>query len=234
MKKIFVLALLLLALCACTASGLGEGEGVVVQSACNIVQSGQYYLVYCYAQIHNSSDQVIALEQGVFDLLNGEDILATQQVTQLWPYFLNPGEDGYVFDIVSFEPDENGNPVIPQVQGISYQIEYMSVDQRFASYSLQSESSIVVDTDGSTSVVCRLTNPMQMDAYAPTVAVGLYTDSGAMIYADGTTLTNVGIPAGGTTLVRFTLDEAFVEQWNSYGVSPAQMQVNASFRRDED
>ena len=52
-----------------------------------------------------------------------------------------------------------------------------------------------------------------MDAYNPTVAIGLYTDSGAMLYSDGTTLQDVGIPAGGTVLVRFDVDEAFVAQW---------------------
>ena len=45
-----------------------------------------------------------------------------------------------------------------------------------------------------------------------------------MVYADGTTLQDVGIPAGGTVLVRFDVDEAFVTQWQSYGAMPTQVQ----------
>ena len=55
-----------------------------------------------------------------------------------------------------------------------------------------------------------------------------------MIYADGMTLTGVGIPAGGTVLTRFEVDEAFVSQWTGYGVVPTQVHVNASFRAESD
>ena len=55
-----------------------------------------------------------------------------------------------------------------------------------------------------------------------------------MIYADGVTLKDVGIPAGGEVLLRFPVDDSFVEQWSGYGAAPAYAQVNAMFRRDED
>ena len=156
------------------------------------------------------------------------------EVAQIWPYFLNPGEDGYLFDIVSFEPDENGNPVVPSITGISYNLTYLPVDAAFANYDLSAVSEIVQDASGDMSVICRLTNSTEMDAYNPTVAIGLYTDSGAMLYSDGTTLQDVGIPAGGTVLVRFDVDEAFVAQWQSYGAMPTQVHTNAAFRHDED
>ena len=108
------------------------------------------------------------------------------------------------------------------------------MDAAFANYDLSAVSEIVQDASGEVSVVCRLTNTTDMDAYNPTVAIGLYTESGAMIYSDGTTLQDVGIPAGGTMLVRFDVDDAFVNQWQSYGAMPTQVNTNASFRRDED
>ncbi len=73
-----------------------------------------------------------------------------------------------------------------------------------------------------------------VDAYDPTVAFGLYTGEGSMIYADGMTLRDVGIPAGGTVLVRFAIDSVFVSQWQGYGVVPAEARVSASFRADDD
>ncbi len=231
MKK--MLAALALALLA-PACALGDSEGVIVQSSCNIVQSGDYYLAYCFAQVHNNASTVICLDQGTFDLQSGETLLSTSEVSQLWPYFLSPGEDGYLFDIVSFEPDESGAPVIPSITGISYNLTYLPIDSAYANFDLEAVSEIVQDASGDVSVVCRLTNSTDMEAYSPTVAIGLYTESGSMIYADGTTLQDVGIPAGGTVLVRFDVDSAFIKQWQSYGAAPAQVQTNASFRRDED
>ena len=231
MKK--MLAALALALVA-PACALGDSEGVIVQSSCNIVQSGDYYLAYCFAQVHNNASTVICLDQGTFDLQSGETLLSTSEVSQLWPYFLSPGEDGYLFDIVSFEPDESGAPVIPSITGISYNLTYLPIDSAYANFDLEAVSEIVQDASGDVSVICRLTNSTDMEAYSPTVAIGLYTESGSMIYADGTTLQDVGIPAGGTVLVRFDVDSAFIKQWQSYGAAPAQVQTNASFRRDED
>ena len=117
MKKMLAALALALTLPTCA---LGDSEGVIVQSSCNIVQSGDYYLAYCFAQIHNNSSTVICLENGTFDLQNGETILSTSEISQIWPYFVGPDEDGYLFDIVSFEPDENGNPV--------YDADYKVVD----------------------------------------------------------------------------------------------------------
>lgn len=236
-KKAFAAMLTALTLLAAGAQVLADGEGVIVQSTCNIVQSGEYYLVYCYAQVHNNSDKIICLERGTFDLVNGETLLSTSDVAQIWPYFVNPGEDGYLFDIVSFEPDEYGAPVIPSVTGISYQIEYMTVDNAFASYDLDATASIETDASGAVSVVCRVTNNTQVDAYEPTVAFGLYvpTDSGErMLYADGMTVQDVGIPAGGSILMRFDVEDVFVSQWSGAGMMPTQAHVTAAFRNDQD
>lgn len=188
MKKMLAALALALTLPTCA---LGDSEGVIVQSSCNIVQSGDYYLAYCFAQVHNNASTVICLDQGTFDLQSGETLLSTSEVSQIWPYFLSPGEDGYLFDIVSFEPDENGNPVIPSITGISYNVTYLPVDNAYASYDLSAVSEIAQDVSGDVSVVCRLTNSTDMDAYNPTVALGLYTDDGTMVYADGTTLQDV-------------------------------------------
>ena len=166
MKKMLAALALALTLPTCA---LGDSEGVIVQSSCNIVQSGDYYLAYCFAQVHNNASTVICLDQGTFDLQSGETLLSTSEVSQIWPYFLSPGEDGYLFDIVSFEPDENGNPVIPSITGISYNVTYLPVDNVYASYDLSAVSEIAQDVSGDVSVVCRLTNSTDMDAYNPTV-----------------------------------------------------------------
>jgi len=234
MKRILALLLLGMMLFAAGAACAQEETGVVVQSSCSIVQSGDYYLVYCFAQVHNNSDQIICLDNGMLALVNGEQLLATADVAQLWPYFIGPGEDGYLFDIVPFEPNEDG-VVVPTVTGLSYDIRYLTIDQAHGNMNLT--ASAVIEQDeltGETAVVCRITNPTDIDAYDPTVTFGLYMENGAMIYADGVTMQNVGIPAGGTVLQRFRLDNVFVNQWKSYNAMPTEARVTAVFRNDAD
>ena len=225
----------LAAMLLCAAVGLADSEGVIVQSSCNILQSGEYYLVYTFAQVHNNSDNIICLDQGTFELHSGEQMLASQKVSRMWPYFLNPGEDGYLFDIVSFEPNEDGAAVVPSVSAIDYNITYMPVNEAFGSKDLSAVCEIQTGAaDGSLQVVCEITNTTEEDAFDPNISFGLYTEAGQMIYADGTTLKGVGIPAGGTVLVRFVVEEAFVSQWSDYGVVPTQAHVNAGFRAESD
>lgn len=234
MKKLFAVAMLALLLLS-SAAGLADAEGVIVQSSCNIMPSGEYYLVYTFAQVHNNSDEIICLDHGSFELHSGEQLLSSQTVTRMWPYFLNPGEDGYFFDIVSFEPSEDGAAVMPSVTAIDYNITYMTVNQAYGSHDLSAVSEIITDENqGSLTVLCEITNTTDMDAFDPVVSFGLYTEAGQMIYADGMTLTGVGIPAGGTVLVRFEVEEAFVSQWKAHNAVPAQANVNASFRVESD
>lgn len=234
MRKYVLGALAALLMLAASCFALADSEGAIVQSSCSVVPSGDYYLVYCYAQIHNNSDQVICLEQGAFELHSGEQLLASQDVTQIWPTMINPGEDGYVFDVVAFGPDENGNPVVPQITGLQYAIQYMAVGREFASLDLATSAELERDAHGGMTVVCTVTNGTDMDAYNPAITFGLYADGGVMVYADGVTLHNVGIPAGQTLRMRFAVDDEIVAQWDAYGANIAEARAISSFRDGSD
>ena len=106
MKKTATLLLMLAMMLGMGA--LAQEEGAIVQSSCNIVQSGEYVLVYCFAQVHNNSDQTICLDEGSLYLMNGEEMLARSRISRLWPSFLAPGADGYLFDIVTLETGGEG------------------------------------------------------------------------------------------------------------------------------
>ncbi len=232
--RILLAALCAVGLMGCAVRASAQDEGVIVQSSCSIVQSGDYVLVYSYAQVHNQSEQIICLDQGTYALLNGDALLAENDVTQMWPYFLGPGEDGYFFDILPFEPNENGVQY-PSITGVQYHVEYMTVQPQYAGYALGCQANITRESqDSGVYIVCELSNPTQMIAYSPTVYFALYTEGGVLLYADGMTLQNVGIPAGGTMFVRFHVDDAFVNQWDSYGASPTQVRAGALFRQDSD
>ena len=225
MKKIFALVLML-ALAA--APAMAQEEGVIVQSSCSIVQSGDYYLTYCFAQVHNNTDQVLCLEDGTFSLTGGEETIAHEEVSKLWPYFLAPGEDGYLVDIVPFE-------TMPQITGLEYDLKYLLVNPAYAGVKLDADTRVELDEDsGVLSVVCELTNPTDMEAFEPSLAIGLYTDAGQLVYAQGRNLSDVGMTAQGKVLVRFEVEPDMVAQWISYNALPTQVQVNAMFRTESD
>ena len=225
MKK--CLALMLLLLFAATTFAEGE-QGTIVQSSCSIIQSGEYYLAYCFAKVHNNTDQVLCLDEGMFELTGTEGTVASQEISQIWPYFVAPGADGYLFDIVPFEQ-------MPQITGLRYDMSYMEINPAYAGLPLDAAAHVELD-DGSglMNVVCEIVNTSSVDAYDPTIVIGLYTDAGQLIYSDGRSLKDVGIPAGGKLLMRFAVEPALVEQWMGYGALPTQVEVSAMFRTGSD
>ena len=68
------------------------------------------------------------------------------------------GEDGYYFDMVSFEPGEDGQSVVPAVSGIDYNVVYTTMDESYASCDLSAVSTVEQDEAGHIAVLCELTN----------------------------------------------------------------------------
>ena len=230
MKKAAMLLALVLTLMT-GMPALAQDEGAIVQSSCNIVQSGEYVLVYCFAQVHNNSDQTICLDEGVLRLMNGEQALSENRISRLWPSFLSPGADGYLFDIVSFESGEG----VPAITGLDYDVGYMTVNAAYAGQALEAQASLEIDdVTGRMSVVCALANPTDETAFGASMAFGLYTEAGQMVYADGMRLQDIGIPSGGSVMVRFDIEEELTEQWRSYDALPTQVRASAMFSANED
>lgn len=233
MKKAAMLLALALALTA-GAWALAQDEGAIVQSSCNIVQSGEYVLAYCFAQVHNNTDQMVCLDEGTLRLMSGEQVLSENRVSRLWPTFLAPGGDGYLFDIVPFEPDGE-NAGVPAITGLDYDIGYMSVNPAYAGQALEAQARIEADdSTGRMSVLCEIGNPTDEAVFGASMAFGLYTDAGQMVYAGGTRLSEIGIPAGGSVMVRFEVEDELAEQWRSYDALPTQARASAMFSASED
>lgn len=227
MKKMLAIVLLMVLWALPMAAARGE-EGTIVQSSCSIVQSGEHYLAYCFAQVHNHTDQVLCLDEGMFRLKGGEETIAADEVSSLWPQFVAPGADGYLFDIVQFDS-------MPQVTGLEYDIQYLTISPAYAGEAMQTNAHVELDDEsGALSVVCELINSGDTDAYNPMLAIGLYTDAGQLIYADGRNLKDVGVPAGGRLLVRFDVEYMLWEQWSSYGAVPTLVRAEAMYRTGSD
>ena len=195
MKRLRFAAALLLLTALVMPCRADEGA-TVVQSSCSIMEAENSVILYCYAQVYNGTGNVVCMEEGQFELRSGDDILATGSVEQMTPYFLRPGEEGYLYDAVVL--DSAGE-----------------------------------EEDGSLAVLLHLSNPHKEEAWSPTMAFGLYTEGGALLYCDGRTLENVGIPSGGEMTVRFDVSRSFAERWAEYGADPAEVRATADCGGDD-
>ena len=227
-------ALLLVLIVFVPVSVRTEDELSVVQSAVSIIPYGDTYRVYCFAQVHNDSQMIQGMSSGVFRLYNGETVIAEEEVDRLWPYYLEPGQSGYVFGTAVFNPDENGNPVMPYVTRLVYTFETMEMTVSANSDSLYAEGTIERTGSGGYLLTMTVENTGESMARNPVVAFGLYTQSGAMIYADGRQLEQIGIAPGSTIELRFPVGLQLAKQWDDYGVSPDEIIITASYREDED
>ena len=225
-----IIALALLALAAALPV-LADPGANVIQSSCSIMEADNSFIVYCYAQVYNGTSNVVCMEKGSFELRSGDDMLVSGSVEQMTPYFLKPGESGYLYDAAVLDRAEGEG--VPSITGLSYNINYYTVDDAFANRDLVVTGEQQREPDGSLAVLLRVQNPLEEEAWSPTLAFGLYTEGGALLYCDGRTLENVGIPAGGEMTVRFDISKLFAERWAEYGADPAQVKATADCGGDD-
>ena len=70
-------------------------------------------------------------------------------------------------------------------------------------------------------VVVTITNTTQETVYDCQVAFALYDAEGKLLLVDADNTYNVGIPAGQSVEVQFTVDEDLAAVWAEQGVTPA-------------
>ncbi|MBQ9010482.1 MAG: hypothetical protein IJ088_14315 [Clostridia bacterium] len=231
MRSVF----LVICLCLLTVlTGVAAADLNVVQTSCNILVAEEECRIVCCAQVHNDSDRLAGLEHGLLRLTNGGEVIAEESVSRIWPYFLDPGGDGYVFETVTFYPDEDGNLEVPSITGVSFEMNAMDVPVSVENNMLRAEMHIERMETGGYIMACTLANDEAETAWNPQVTFGLYTDGGSLLYADGQSLDNIGISGGNQLELRFMINPQIVAQWGGYGVEPAEVRVKGYYRQESD
>ena len=233
-KKIAALVLLIGILTACCGLAQAEEALSVSQTACSIIETEGVYLIYSYAQVHNNSDQVVCLAQGTYELTAGGESLGVYEVEEIWPDFLSPDADGYLSNLLIYDPEEQENGDAPAITGLTYDLETMSVSTDLQNYDLEVTAEFAEISSGDISVQCRIKNTTEEDAWNPIVVYGLYTSGGSLVYCEGKMLDNIALPAGSEIITTFTVSGTQGGQWKSYGAFPTEIKALASYRIDTD
>lgn len=219
MKKIVALLLAACLTLGC-ASALAAGKLTVNQETYTAV-AGYSFVGYVFAEVENTGDKNIEFGNGLLEILTADgDPMDSTDIYSMYPSILAPGEKGYVSTrqyVDAAESIEDISDYTLTITGKSTQEEAPVRLDSTAAYSVGTNSW----GDEEQIVVVTITNNTQETVYDCQVAFALYDAEGKLLLVDADNTYNVGIPAGQSVEVQFTVDEDLAAVWAEQGVTPA-------------
>ena len=219
MKKIVALLLAACLTLGC-ASALAAGKLTVNQETYTAV-AGYSFVGYVFAEVENTGDKNIEFGNGLLEILTADgDPMDSTDIYSMYPSILAPGEKGYVSTrqyVDAAESIEDISDYTLTITGKSTQEEAIARLDSTAAYGVGVNSW----GDEEQMVVVTITNNTQETVYDCQVAFALYDAEGKLLLVDADNTYNVGIPAGQSIEVQFTVDEDLAAVWAEQGVTPA-------------
>ena len=219
MKKIVALLLAACLTLGC-ASALAAGKLTVNQETYTAV-AGYSFVGYVFAEVENTGDKNIEFGNGLLEILTADgDPMDSTDIYSMYPSILAPGEKGYVNTLQYVDAAESIEDISDYtltITGKSTQEEAVARLDSTAAYGVGVNSW----GDEEQMVVVTITNNTQETVYDCQVAFALYDAEGKLLLVDADNTYNVGIPAGQSVEVQFTVDEDLAAVWAEQGVTPA-------------
>ncbi len=219
MKKIVALLLAACLTLGC-ASALAAGKLTVNQETYTAV-AGYSFVGYVFAEVENTGDKNIEFGNGLLEILTADgDPMDSTDIYSMYPSILAPGEKGYVSTLQYVDTAESIEDISDYtltITGKSTQEEAVARLDSTAAYGVGVNSW----GDEEQMVVVTITNNTQETVYDCQVAFALYDAEGKLLLVDADNTYNVGIPAGQSVEVQFTVDEDLAAVWAEQGVTPA-------------
>lgn len=219
MKKIVALLLAACLTLGC-ASALAAGKLTVNQETYTAV-AGYSFVGYVFAEVENTGDKNIEFGNGLLEILTADgDPMDSTDIYSMYPSILAPGEKGYVYTYQYADAAESIEDISDYTLTVSGK-----ATQEEAPVRLDSAAAYSVGTNSwgneEQMVVVTVTNNTQETVYDCQVAFALYDAEGKLLLVDADNTYNVGIPAGQSVEVQFTVDEDLAAVWAEQGVTPA-------------
>ena len=219
MKKIVALLLAACLTLGC-ASALAAGKLTVNQETYTAV-AGYSFVGYVFAEVENTGDKNIEFGNGLLEILTADgDPMDSTDIYSMYPSILAPGEKGYVSTLQYVDAAESIEDISDYtltITGKSTQEEAIARLDSTAAYGVGVNSW----GDEEQMVVVTITNNTQETVYDCQVAFALYDAEGKLLLVDADNTYNVGIPAGQSVDVQFTVDDDLAAVWAEQGVTPA-------------
>lgn len=220
MKKVFSMLLVLMALISSVAMAAGSLE-ITQETYIPLERYEDSFAGNVFAEITNTGDEVIGFSKGQFEILDAQgNALDWYTLYSCYPSVIVPGGKAYVYDYEYVD----GATSVDELPGYTLQVSGEEPYYDAPVLMTVSSAEVVRETDtwGDEvyNVYVTIANDGEETAFVPTVSYGLYDADGALLYAGATTMYSMGIPAGQSSVVFFTVEEAFLPAWDAAGVAP--------------
>lgn len=226
MKKLLSLVLALCLMLGCTTA-LAAGKLVVNQETYTPLEPYKdSFYAYIFVEVTNAGDKNVEFGSGIMEVLNADgDALESFDLYTCHPEVLAPGEVGYI--AYSRSVDD-----ITSVEDIPDYMLTVSGKSSKDEAALRLPATAVVEevpywSDTQYRVTITITNNTDKTIYDAYVPYALYDAEGKLLYADYTTLYNVGLPAGATIEMRQTVSDSFLKLWKANGTIPTTVSTFA-------
>lgn len=218
MKKGSALVLALVLLLGCNGA-LAAGKLTVNQETYVPVNQYSYY-GYVFAEVENTGDKPIEYGNGIFEILNADgDPMESDDVYNVYPAILAPGEVGYAFSYESVDAAESLEDISDYTLTLSGK---STKDEPTARLKTTAESGMVDNGWGGEEyqVALYLTNDGSKTLSNVGGAYGLYDANGTLLYAGEISAYRVAIPANQTLIFYDSISDAFIEKWQKEDTMP--------------
>ncbi len=222
MKKIVALLLALCLTLTC-AGALAAGKLTVNQETYMAVE-GYSFIGYVYAEVENTGDKNIEFGDGLLEILTADgDPMDSTSIYSMYPSVLAPGEKGYVWAYQYVDEAESLEDISDYTLTLTGKATKEETAPRL-------DSSAVVTTitnawgDEEQVILLTATNNTQQTVYDFQAAVAVYDAEGKLLLVDTENTYDIGIPAGQTVEMRFSMDEDVTAYWAQNGMSPATVE----------
>ncbi len=220
--------------CAAGAPFCPPVRSATARASFNLLQhraERNYYLAYCFAQVHNNASTVICLDRGTFDLQSGETLLSTSGSRRFGRTSSTPARTAIC--LTSFPSSRMKTAARRSLHhGHFHNLTYLPVDAAFAKLRpfggfgnrsgrlRHSGCDLPPDQFDEMDAITRPWPSAQRYGQRRDALFGRYDAPGR-----GYSGRRHGAESS------FRRGRAFVAQWQSYGAMPTQVHTNASFRR---
>lgn len=226
-KRMFCL-LAAAALCLCAASALANGLVVSEETYTAVERFEDTFYGYVFAQLQNTGDTDVYFEQAQMTISDAlGNTRAEKTAFTCYPNVIAPGERAFVFAYSVVEDAEDTADLSAyrlEVSG-SESIEEPPVVLTVIEAAYAQEADLFGEAVYKIYVTAK--NETDEAVFTPSVAFGLYDEAGELIYVDAMTQFDMGVPAGQSFIMTFTIDDAFKAAWDAQGVTPSRVEAIA-------
>lgn len=218
MKKTVSLLLALALALSCSAA-LAAGKLTVNQET--YVPIEDYSLKsYLFAELENTGDKNIEYGDGLLEILTEDgDPMDSDSIYSMYPEILAPGEKGYLYTLQYVDDAETLADISDYTLTVTGKSTKEEAPTRLES---TAEYTTITNRWGDEEAVVRLTLVNKTDAtvYDVQAAFGLYDAEGKLILVNSNSAYNIGIPAGQSIEMLFSIDSELLKKWGAENIVP--------------